>query len=77
MNWYDEIACRTEPRSNETLRSHLAGDHNFPSAVLDASKPEDWRIWHNGEHSTRHPERDGPMHQGHLRHTHERFLPKK
>jgi hypothetical protein len=77
VNWYDEIPCRTDPRSNEALRAHLVGDHNIPPTVLDEATTKDWRIWHDGDHSTRHPKPEGLMHKGHLRHTHERFVPKK
>lgn len=75
--WADEIPCTTDPRSDVKLRAHLLGDHEFPVDVLDNATARDWKMWHDGEHSTRHPSRiDASMHKGHLRHIHERFLPK-
>lgn len=75
--WHELTPCTPEPVGAEELEAHLVGVHGFPPGVLSGEDPADWAVWHSGEHSTRHPASDEPVHIGHLGHTHPRWVPKK
>lgn len=76
MRFVDELPVRAEPRDTAKLRAHMIGDHEMPVETLDQADERDWKIWHEAEHRTRHPSRDQAMHSGHLRHIHEKYIPK-